>query len=73
MMIALITELSGPHFVMFLLTLAILLRRFIPVSVVVTIEEEGSPSCFGVVRRSQRRVIFPGQVTRPFALGSPSP
>lgn len=72
-MIALITELSGPHIVMFLLTVAILLRRFVPVSIVVTIEEDDSPRCFGFIRRSRRPLIFTDPGVRPFPVSSPSP
>lgn len=72
-MIALITELSGPHFVMFLVTVAILLRRFVPISIVVTIEEDTSARCFGVVRRVRRGRILPGVKVHPVAVGSPCP
>jgi hypothetical protein len=72
-MIATITELSGPNGVLLLVTVAVLLRRFMPVTLVVTIEEETAPPCFGIVRQPTQRLSLSAALSRLIAVRSPLP
>jgi hypothetical protein len=72
-MTAMITEWSGPNGVLLLVTVAVLIRRFMPVTLVVTIDEDTAPPCFGFVRQPARRFSLSAALSRLIAVRSPLP